>query len=94
MCLYLKSKIKVIKHVLFAETVIGINTVSEQLGIDSKKLEQVLLHRSIHSGSKARRSMFVKPIRMEEANSRRDCLAMLLYSKYVLIILIILKPHS
>lgn len=63
------------------QTVIGINTVSEQLGIDSKKLEQVLLHRSIHSGSKARRSMFVKPIRMEEANSRRDCLAMLLYSK-------------
>ncbi|XP_041349107.1 unconventional myosin-XIX-like isoform X2 [Gigantopelta aegis] len=49
------------------------------LGISSDQLEQALLNRSITSGSR-KESIFVKPVSIVEAKSRRDCLAMLLYS--------------
>ncbi|XP_048252389.1 unconventional myosin-XIX-like isoform X1 [Haliotis rufescens] len=51
------------------------------LGISADTLEQVLLHRSIESGGNKRRSVFVKPLSIADARTRRDCLAMLLYSR-------------
>ncbi|KAK7474356.1 hypothetical protein BaRGS_00034404 [Batillaria attramentaria] len=51
------------------------------LGLSALQLRQTLLHRSIQPGGKARQSIFVKPISIAEAKSRRDCLAMLLYSR-------------
>ncbi|XP_067650513.1 unconventional myosin-XIX-like isoform X2 [Haliotis asinina] len=51
------------------------------LGVSADTLEQVLLHRSIESGGSKRRSVFVKPVSIADARSRRDCLAMLLYSR-------------
>nr|KAG5690058.1 hypothetical protein BaRGS_016366 [Batillaria attramentaria] len=53
------------------------------LGLSALQLRQTLLHRSIQPGGKARQSIFVKPISIAEAKSRRDCLAMLLYSSFI-----------
>ncbi|WAR03523.1 MYO19-like protein [Mya arenaria] len=51
------------------------------LGVDQPCLTHVLLYRNIQSGGPSRRSVFIKPIPEREANSRRDCLATLLYSR-------------
>ncbi|XP_070204320.1 unconventional myosin-XIX-like isoform X2 [Littorina saxatilis] len=51
------------------------------LGIEPSCLKHTLLHRSLQAGTRNRQSVFVKPIGIQEARSRRDCLAMLLYSR-------------
>ena len=53
------------------------------LGLDPGNLRRTLLNRSLQAGG-SRRSIFVKPVGIAEARSRRDCLAMLLYSRYQL----------
>ncbi|KAK6190824.1 hypothetical protein SNE40_002603 [Patella caerulea] len=59
----------------------AMDKASEQLGLSSDQLEKVFLHRNIQSGSKTRRSVFVKPVSIVDAKNRRDCLIMLLYSR-------------
>ncbi|KAL4223752.1 Unconventional myosin-XIX [Mactra antiquata] len=59
----------------------SLDQFADLVGLDSSFIEQVLLHRNIQSGGSKRRSVFVKPVSKREAYSRRDCLAMLLYSR-------------
>lgn len=54
---------------------------ADLLGLAALDIEQVLLYRNIESGAKSRRSVFIKPVAQQEAYSRRDCLATLLYSR-------------
>ncbi|XP_050410532.2 unconventional myosin-XIX [Patella vulgata] len=68
-------------YIEIAVTSTAMDKASEQLGLSSDQLEKVFLHRNIQSGSKARRSVFVKPVSIVDAKNRRDCLIMLLYSR-------------
>ena len=54
---------------------------SRLLGVLECDLHKVLLYRDIVSGRDARRSVYVKPVTVREARSRRDCLAMLVYAR-------------
>ncbi|RUS82402.1 hypothetical protein EGW08_009854 [Elysia chlorotica] len=67
------------------ETVRAKEESARLLGVCSQRLHHSLLNRSIVSGdnshSGTRRSVFQKPVMVAEAESRRDCLAMLLYSR-------------
>ncbi|XP_055862879.1 unconventional myosin-XIX-like isoform X2 [Biomphalaria glabrata] len=51
------------------------------LGISALSLHHALLNRKIVTGTKAHQSVYVKPVTVAEAQSRRDSLAMLLYSR-------------
>ncbi|CAL1545034.1 unnamed protein product [Lymnaea stagnalis] len=51
------------------------------LGISSQSLHDALLNRNIVSGAKSHQTVFIKPVTVAEAQSRRDTLAMLLYSR-------------
>ncbi|KAH9524184.1 Unconventional myosin-XIX [Bulinus truncatus] len=51
------------------------------LGISSLSLHHALLNRKIVTGVKSHQSVYVKPVTLTEAESRRDSLAMLLYSR-------------
>ncbi|GFO26155.1 unconventional myosin-xix [Plakobranchus ocellatus] len=67
------------------ETVRAKEESARLLGVSSESLQYALLNRSIVSGGggedkPSRRSVFHKPLIVVEAESRRDCLAMLLYS--------------
>ncbi|KAK3762270.1 hypothetical protein RRG08_005535 [Elysia crispata] len=66
------------------ETVRAKEESARLLGVSPQNLHYSLLNRSIVSGDdskSSRRSVFYKPVMVAEAESRRDCLAMLLYSK-------------
>ncbi|CAG5116738.1 unnamed protein product, partial [Candidula unifasciata] len=54
---------------------------SRLLGISPLSLHHALLNRNIVTGTRSHHSVYVKPVGMEEAHSRRDCLAMLLYAR-------------
>ncbi|XP_064613384.1 unconventional myosin-XIX-like [Liolophura sinensis] len=57
----------------------GLSTSAQLLGLDPSRLEKLFLFRNIQSSSRKRRSIFVKAQSRREAESRRDCLLMLLY---------------
>ena len=57
---------------------------SQLLGVESESLVKSIIFRQITaSHSTRRKSVFMKPCTVEEANTRRDCLAKLLYSRLV-----------
>ncbi|GFR81686.1 unconventional myosin-XIX [Elysia marginata] len=71
-------------NIVFSKTARGKEESARLLGVSPQSLHYSLLNRSIVSGDESRssrRSVFVKPVMVAEAESRRDCLAMLLYSK-------------
>ena len=51
------------------------------LGIEQSQMERYFTHRRIAASHSRRQSVFYRPCTQQQAISRRDCLAMLLYSR-------------
>ncbi|XP_022108866.1 unconventional myosin-XIX-like isoform X2 [Acanthaster planci] len=51
------------------------------LGLDEEQLEKCLMFRKITATHSKRKSVFMRPCTVEEAGTRRDCMAKLLYAR-------------
>ena len=52
------------------------------LGLDRELLEKSLMFRKITATHSKRKSVFMRPCTAEEAGTRRDCMAKLLYARW------------
>ncbi len=68
--------------------------IEQHLGMDIDRLEKTLTHRRITALHSRRKSVFSKPCSLQETTNRRDCLAKLLYSRYIFFIIFFYSSYS